>query len=734
MFIMVHCSLLAWELPSSPAEKLPPHKAFLTLPLSIEFIELFIVGVYTLDISLMLYLKGMRNTLEKKWNITYFVLIVAFMFDILGAMVVQYRGSAQANPPPASSLSSPSSSFSPRMATALSSIVLSEGSSNVVFYGVARRWLTRPFRAVFLVCKIRTLRQLVAAMLKAGLKVAEVLALALVLLVFYSVVGVALFSQDYRGLKSLQYRDSFSSFGRASLSLTVLLTTENFPQIFFPALNGYFGPVVATLYFLTYFVAGVWVLFNLILAVVFDSFEDQRAKAVVRQRLREHAALMKAYKIIARRLPIRSYRPPREASQKSILDQLGKDGKRSTSNDNAVVEEAGGYRSARNALTADRKATATEREYARYQRPQERDRERISYDPNGSYSKDDSESSTSIPGRPFGLRSRKTKKLLNGRTKTWPPRGRRYGFGVPYKVFKTFLDSLDLHRNCPVEHVRVFFHTMCSPSTMLIGKRQWARLLDVLHLKLTRVRRPAVYGISESLSPSELQNPTVPPSTTRYGSLSLKTNSDQDEDVAASNSREASETEIEPFSVRADHTIENTIRHQFKWRKRASTLSPSQSFRTSRHNLGAVRQRASWVIWLSRYRSEAKYSLEILYKLAVYTNTFALCYYEAGDGKFDRFINVTSAVCVSIFLLELLQEAMGRGIFHHLAAKPVDAVVSLTALPIEILFWGRWLAILRAFRVLRIVTTSKKLTKLIRGIFGAMQTVLWLMVDSSLQN
>eukprot|EP00467_Chlorarachnion_reptans_P004554 CAMPEP_0114493652 /NCGR_PEP_ID=MMETSP0109-20121206/4221_1 /TAXON_ID=29199 /ORGANISM="Chlorarachnion reptans, Strain CCCM449" /LENGTH=486 /DNA_ID=CAMNT_0001670613 /DNA_START=242 /DNA_END=1703 /DNA_ORIENTATION=+ len=269
---------------------------------------------------------------------------------------------------------------------------------------------------------------------------------------------------------------------------------------------------------------------------------------------------------------------------------------------------------------------------------------------------------------------------------------------------------------------------MCSPSTMLIGKRQWARLLDVLHLKLTRVRRPAVYGISESLSPSELQNPTVPPSTTRYGSLSLKTNSDQDEDVAASNSREASETEIEPFSVRADHTIENTIRHQFKWRKRASTLSPSQSFRTSRHNLGAVRQRASWVIWLSRYRSEAKYSLEILYKLAVYTNTFALCYYEAGDGKFDRFINVTSAVCVSIFLLELLQEAMGRGIFHHLAAKPVDAVVSLTALPIEILFWGRWLAILRAFRVLRIVTTSKKLTKLIRGIFGAMQTVLWLMV------
>ncbi len=204
--------------------------------------------MYLADIFLVVYVRGLDAFVAKRWNLTYLGLAVVFLVDIGANIVAPERG----------------------------------------------RSFTRPFRSVFLVCKVPTLRRLVAAMLRAARKVGEVLALAFVLVAFYAVIGVAMFSEYYWDLRKAQYRDSFSTFGRSALSLTVwrdyrlpflllflftffvlltsaprphplqvLLTTENFPQIFIPACRA--APVAATLYFFSFFIMGVWILFNLIL-------------------------------------------------------------------------------------------------------------------------------------------------------------------------------------------------------------------------------------------------------------------------------------------------------------------------------------------------------------------------------------------------------------------------------------------------------------------------------------
>eukprot|EP00471_Norrisiella_sphaerica_P010600 CAMPEP_0184498666 /NCGR_PEP_ID=MMETSP0113_2-20130426/39521_1 /TAXON_ID=91329 /ORGANISM="Norrisiella sphaerica, Strain BC52" /LENGTH=1053 /DNA_ID=CAMNT_0026886283 /DNA_START=96 /DNA_END=3257 /DNA_ORIENTATION=+ len=632
---VLHCSLLGLELPSTDQEHLPPFKAFRLLPLSIESLELLIIMVYLGDLVLMFTLKGVKSTLEQRWNITYMILCALFIVDITQAMILT--------------------------------------EEDLVFRGHAGRWLTRPLRSVFIVIKIRTLRQLVAAMLKATLKVFEVMVLALVLITFYAVIGVALFKDDYRNLKDSQFRDSFSSFGRASLSLTVLLTTENYPDVFFPALNGNYGPVLASLYFFTYFVAGVWALFNLILAVIFDSFQDQRVKAVVRQRVREHSALVKAHNLLSR--PVRTFR---SLSGPNSPKQEGEGRGEPDEGDLTQKEERGSYAKLRR-----RRNTVDERKHR---------------------------------ARPETIK------------------------GVSFKIFTNFLQYLDTHRNRRLEEVRVMFHTMCQPNVLGVQRRQWVRLLDVLQLRITKLKLGR-YKRHRSRKRESGNSSVAVSANTDAG----KTNADA-LNTSSESLGPAREERVESETSEGENMPVKATSHRVKWRKRASTESPrklpryltksrissvegsTQDLEESSSTLLPIQEqtvqssfsRCLGAIWRPRLLAQ------IGFQAAIYLSAFALTLYGDPDQEFLG--NVLSVLCMCVFMAELLMYSTDIGFKPYFKEHPADVGIAISSVFVELCLFGRWLAIGRSVRVLRVVTTNRRLRRLVKSLIGTLQTVLWLLV------
>lgn len=88
----------------------------------------------------------------------------------------------------------------------------------------------RAGRALILISKSKQLRTTVASMLQSIPKVFEVVALFLVFITFYALVGEAFFHDLYNDLDT-EFTETFSNFRRAVLAMFVFSTTENFPQV-----------------------------------------------------------------------------------------------------------------------------------------------------------------------------------------------------------------------------------------------------------------------------------------------------------------------------------------------------------------------------------------------------------------------------------------------------------------------------------------------------------------------
>ncbi len=128
--------------------------------------------------------------------------------------------------------------------------------------------------------------------------------------------------------------------------------------------------------------------------------------------------------------------------------------------------------------------------------------------------------------------------------------------------------------------------------------------------------------------------------------------------------------------------------------------------------------------------------LEYAFLAAVYLNVFALFYYAktssngAGSAAAQRGVDIACRVCTAV----LVAEMAFRGVFGGLSAVdllrtfPFDVGVTAIAAISELLFFGRWLAVARATRILRVASTSPRLCRLLRSIWGCVQTVMWLFV------
>ena len=66
-------------------------------------------------------------------------------------------------------------------------------------------------------------------------------------------------------------RPNFDSFNSAFISVFQLLTVENWPTLLYAGLRDQFQPLVA-LYFVSFLLIGGYILLNMFLAIMLDSF------------------------------------------------------------------------------------------------------------------------------------------------------------------------------------------------------------------------------------------------------------------------------------------------------------------------------------------------------------------------------------------------------------------------------------------------------------------------------
>eukprot|EP00854_Cymbomonas_tetramitiformis_P002104 gene2104-2803_t len=79
-------------------------------------------------------------------------------------------------------------------------------------------------------------------------------------------------------------------------ALFVLLTTENFPDVFRPAYH--LNVPIALVYFLSYFILGVWMLMSLLLAIIYSHYKEKHTDKMRRSQLSEQKSLLTAFIIM----------------------------------------------------------------------------------------------------------------------------------------------------------------------------------------------------------------------------------------------------------------------------------------------------------------------------------------------------------------------------------------------------------------------------------------------------
>eukprot|EP00854_Cymbomonas_tetramitiformis_P001485 gene1485-2112_t len=120
----------------------------------------------------------------------------------------------------------------------------------------------------------------------------------LVLILCYAQIGVGLFGDVYHKASEygLSAEGAFDDTMSASVALTVLLTTENFPDVFRPAFHH--DKFTALVYFLSYFLIGVWMTMSLLLAIIFTTYKEKCTDKVARTQQAEQKSLLTAYIIM----------------------------------------------------------------------------------------------------------------------------------------------------------------------------------------------------------------------------------------------------------------------------------------------------------------------------------------------------------------------------------------------------------------------------------------------------
>ena len=90
--------------------------------------------------------------------------------------------------------------------------------------------------------------------------------------------------------------EGFDNFGASILTLYMLTTTENYPDVMYPALDR--RPVQALIFFVVFLLVVLLILLPLTLAIVSDFYDEQNKTDKKGRSKKEHAALSAAYSVL----------------------------------------------------------------------------------------------------------------------------------------------------------------------------------------------------------------------------------------------------------------------------------------------------------------------------------------------------------------------------------------------------------------------------------------------------
>jgi len=153
--------------------------------------------------------------------------------------------------------------------------------------------VTRALRVLFVIDThfCRGVRRFLRQMFKSLPPILDMLGLLLFIMVIYSVLGFYLFGPSATKPGSPYFKSFFLSF----ISLFVLLTTANYPDVMMPSysVTGY-----SFFFFFTYLMVCLYFVMNLLLAVVYDAFTDEEEKKFRKLFLHKRKASQHAFKLL----------------------------------------------------------------------------------------------------------------------------------------------------------------------------------------------------------------------------------------------------------------------------------------------------------------------------------------------------------------------------------------------------------------------------------------------------
>jgi amino acid transporter len=201
-------------------------------PSATRIVELICICIFTIEMITKARIMGTQQFLNNKWYTVQIILITA---DLTGVLV--------------SGL----------------------GSGSLPLWNPI-------LRPLLFVCLSQSMRGALTTLLRTLPSVMDSVVLITLLLVVYSTIGVLLFRNTEEG------EMFFSSFPTAMVSMLVLLTTANYPDVMMPAYSKHRASV---LFFVSFLLIGLFFCMNLVLASVYNNYKVQlreRARTFHRQR------------------------------------------------------------------------------------------------------------------------------------------------------------------------------------------------------------------------------------------------------------------------------------------------------------------------------------------------------------------------------------------------------------------------------------------------------------------
>ncbi len=240
---LLHCMLAFWEyVPGCDGS--PPFSW------GVGLLELTALAVYVLDIVLRLCTLGPSIFWDKKWNVVFAAAALLACLDW------------------------------------------------ALFYPLALHSVYRfavPLRPMLFISKKSSHRRMLAAVLRTIPRIFDITVLLCVVLGFYAVLGMQLFTNTLVPEYNPAW-DNFNSFGAGALAMFIVKSSENYPGIQNTAMDS--RPVIALFFFISAVYVLFWFVVPLFLSVVYDFYQESHRAQASAKRLKSYPPLVLAFQIL----------------------------------------------------------------------------------------------------------------------------------------------------------------------------------------------------------------------------------------------------------------------------------------------------------------------------------------------------------------------------------------------------------------------------------------------------